>query len=250
MSARTVNLKRPAKDAVTMPRQPRLFYDHVPQHVIQRGNNRQPCFFADSDRHLYLKMLSESSQANSCTVHAYVLMSNHVHLLITSEHPCNIPKMMQTLGRRYVYYINKTYKRSGTLWEGRYKACLVGDPRYVLTCYRYIELNPVRANLCSWPGAYRWSSFRENALGESRGLITPHIDFLSLGTTDDVRRARYLELFEHAMDAQSVDDLRSHTQQQRAYGPPDFQAVLERRLGRPVAVRPQGWPKRSRSGQP
>ena len=113
--------------------------------------------------------------------------------------------MIQTLGRRFVYYFNKTYKRSGTLWEGRYKACLVGDPRYVLTCYRYIELNPVRAHICSWPGAYRWSSFRENALGESPRFVTPHADFLSLGASDEVRRSRYLELFEHAMDAQSVE---------------------------------------------
>ena len=108
-----------------MPRQPRLFYEDVPQHVIQRGNNRQPCFGSDADRHLYLKMLMEASQAHACTVHAYVLMSNHVHLLVTGSRACAIPKMIQTLGRRFVHYFNKTYKRSGTLWEGRYKACLV-----------------------------------------------------------------------------------------------------------------------------
>jgi putative transposase len=131
-----------------MPRQPRPDVIGIPQHVIQRGNNRQSCFFRPQDYRCYLQQLHEATQKHGCTVHAYVFMTNHVHLLMTPSAKGAISRCMQSLGRRYVIYFNNTYRRSDTLWEGRYKSCLVDNQSYLLTCYRYIELNPVRA---AWP---------------------------------------------------------------------------------------------------
>ena len=146
-----------------MPRKPRFNIVGIPQHVIQRGNNREPCFYSEQDYQRYLKDLSDSAKKHDCRIHAYVLMTNHVHLLVTPMVEHGISNMMQALGRRYVYYINKNYQRSGTLWEGRYKASLIDNERYLLTCMRYIELNPVRAKMVEHPGEYPWSSYQANA---------------------------------------------------------------------------------------
>ena len=146
-----------------MPRKPRFNIVGIPQHVIQRGNNREPCFYSEQDYQRYLKDLSDSAKKHDCRIHAYVLMTNHVHLLVTPMVEHGISNMMQALGRRYVYYINKNYQRSGTLWEGRYKASLIDSERYLLTCMRYIELNPVRAKMVEHPGEYPWSSYQANA---------------------------------------------------------------------------------------
>ena len=149
-----------------MPRQLRYNLPGIPQHVIQRGNNRQATFFSDEDYMRYLADLKSACDQHQCEVHAYVLMTNHVHLLMTPHNGDGIAKTMQSLGRRYVVYINQTYRRTGTLWEGRYKAALIDSENYLLTCYRYIELNPVRAEgMVDHPGKYRWSSYRANALG-------------------------------------------------------------------------------------
>ena len=128
-----------------MPRQPRIDLPHVAQHIVQRGNDRQPCFFTDGDRLRYLGDLRELALYIGCAVHAYVLMTNHVHLLVTPAESGQIPHLMQALGRRYVRYVNTRYRRTGTLWEGRYKACPVHGDAYLMRCYRYIENNPVRA---------------------------------------------------------------------------------------------------------
>src|SRR5574337_70831 len=157
-----------------MPRQRRLDLPGVPQHIIQRGNNRQPCFLREQDYRCYLSQLDEAAQAQGCRLHAYVLMTNHVHLLMTPEVVGAVARTMQCLGRRYVGYFNATYRRSGTLWEGRYKSCLVDSERYLLTCYRYIELNPVRAAMVETPGDYAWSSYRANAQGRQDRLVYPH----------------------------------------------------------------------------
>lgn len=192
-----------------MPRNPRIFIEDVPQHVIQRGNNRQACFFTAKDANVYLRILQEVLRAEGCDLHAYVLMSNHVHLLMTGTTENSVPRMMQNLGRRYVRYFNNEYGRTGTLWEGRYKSCLVADPRYVLTCYRYIELNPVRAGMCTWPGDYRWSSYRANALGEQAPWLAPQALYESLGDSPSARCKAYAELFEDGLDKEMVAILRT-----------------------------------------
>src|SRR5210317_680022 len=171
-----------------MPRRARLSIAGIPWHIIQRGNNRSACFYADEDYHRYLATLREQAEKHGCRVHAYVLMTNHVHLLITPERKDSAALLMKHLGQRYVQYINRTYKRSGTLWEGRFRSCLAQSEGYALACYRYIELNPVRANMVSHPRNYPWSSYRINAEGKKNDLIVPNEQYLRLGRTDVFRR--------------------------------------------------------------
>jgi len=178
-----------------MPRKPRFNLVGIPQHVIQRGNNRDPCFFAEEDYRRYLSDLHESARKMHCRIHAYVLMTNHVHLLVTPMVEFGISQVMQALGRRYVYYVNKTYKRSGTLWEGRYKSSLIDSDRYMLTCMRYIELNPVRAKMVNHPGEYQWSSYQNSAHGIENELIEHHPLYLALDNDPKKRQEAYRELF-------------------------------------------------------
>lgn len=177
-----------------MPRQPRLDLAGVAQHIVQRGNDRQPCFFRDVDYLRYRQDLVELGLRYGCAVHAYVFMTNHVHLLVTPERAGAIGRLMQTLGTRYVPYINDTYGRSGTLWEGRYKSCLIDTETYLLACYRYIELNPVRAAIVATPDEYPWSSFAANALGKPDALVRPHPVYLAIAPDRDSRVAAYRQL--------------------------------------------------------
>lgn len=156
-----------------MPRRPRIYLDGVPLHIVQRGHNRQPCFFPDADYVAYLEWLGDAARHTGCQLHAYALMTNHVHLLLTPGDAQAVPRLMVALGRRYVPYVNAAYQRSGTLWEGRYKSSLIQSESYLLACMRYIELNPVRAGICPDPAHYRWSSYRANALGETTSLRSP-----------------------------------------------------------------------------
>lgn len=225
-----------------MARQPRLDLSGVAQHVIQRGNDRQPCFAADLDYRNYLQELGEAAQRFGCALHAYVLMTNHVHLLVTPAEVGAVSRMMQALGRRYVACFNARYRRTGTLWEGRFKAGLVGGERHLLACYRYIELNPVRAGMVRLPGDYPWSSHAANALGADDARLTPHPAWLALGRDPSERRTAYRALFDTALPDADVAELRLHTRQQRAWGNPRFQAQIERLTGRSVAARPRGRP--------
>ena len=152
-----------------MPRKPRFTLPGVPQHIIQRGNNREPCFYSDEDYSRYLSDLGNALDRNLVRLHAYVLMTNHTHLLISPREQGAIAKVMQSLGRYYVQYFNYCYQRTGTLWEGHNKAALIDDKQYLLTCMRYIELNPVRANMVPHPRSYTWSSYHANALGSPEG---------------------------------------------------------------------------------
>jgi putative transposase len=143
-----------------MSRLPRFDLPGIPQHIVQRGNNRLPCFLDDDDRQLYLQCLLSALQRFGCRLHAYVLMSNHVHLLITPDEAGALSRLMHTFSRNYAGRFNHRHGRTGTLWEGRYKACVVGSSRYFLACSRYIELNPVRAWMVARPDDYAWSSWR------------------------------------------------------------------------------------------
>lgn len=168
-----------------MARQPRYVLPGQPQHVIQRGNNRDVIFVAEADYRFYLDKLKDACDRMGCEVHAYVLMTNHVHLLMTPYEENSLGRVMQSLGRRYVQYFNYRYRRTGTLWEGRYRATLIDAESYLLTCYRYIELNPVRAGMVSHPGDYPWSSYRSNALGQrfflpDIGRITSHACLIAM----------------------------------------------------------------------
>ncbi len=172
-----------------MARQPRLNLAGMPQHVVQRGNDRQPCFFNEDDYAHYLTGLNEACQKESCAVHAYVLMTNHFHLLLTPMQAGCVGRTMQSLGRRYVRYVNDRYRRTGTLWEGRFKSSLIDTDSYLLQCHRYIELNPVRAGTVEDPGHYAWSSHGHNAFGRHNPLLHSHPLYLALGSTNATRCA-------------------------------------------------------------
>ena len=191
-----------------MPRRPRIKLAGVPQHVVQRGINREPCFFAEEDYHSYLHWLEKAAADWHCVVHAYVLMTNHVHLLITPEAETGTAKLMQAVGRRYVQYVNRSYKRTGSLWEGRYKSSVIQAETYLLTCMRYIELNPVRASMVQDPGQYRWSSYRHNGLGQSDPRITPHPLYLALDRDAADRQRAYRALFCSQLDEAALSDIR------------------------------------------
>jgi len=232
-------------DAIRMARLPRPDLADVPQHVVQRGNDRMPCFHDDEDRWRYLTALHEMACRYACTVHAYVLMTNHVHVLATPRTAGALSLMMQGLGRVYVAGFNTRHRRTGTLWEGRYKSCLVDGDRYVLTCYRYIELNPVRARMVADPAGYPWSSFAANALGVDCAMIRPHMSYDALGATPAMRRDAYRELVYQAISDDDLAQIRAYIQQQRALGTDQFRAMVERKLGRCAAVRAAHRPRAS-----
>ena len=231
-----------------MPRQIRYNLPGIPQHVIQRGNNRQATFFAEEDYTRYLSDLKSACDSHQCEVHAYVLMTNHVHLLMTPLKEDGIAKTMQSLGRRYVVYINHTYRRTGTLWEGRYKAALIDSEQYLLTCYRYIELNPVRAEgMVDHPDEYRWSSYRANALGEVDELLKPHPLYLALGVSPQARQATYRALFDAHIDEHSLLAIRESLNQCRVLGSERFKDQIEHALSRRVRPGKPGRPKKPQS---
>ncbi len=215
-----------------MPRRARLSLPGIPWHIIQRGNNRSVCFHAEEDYQFYLHYLNEFAGKFGCTVHAYVLMTNHVHLLLTPARADSAGLLMKHLGQRYVQYINRTYKRSGTLWEGRFRSCLTQSESYVLACYRYIELNPVRAGMVNKPQDYRWSSYHANGLGKASAFITPHDEYRRLGKTDVERREAYRALFRAHVDEALVEEIRGATNGNFALGGKRFQAEVEAALGR------------------
>jgi putative transposase len=227
-----------------MPRRARLRIAGIPLHIIQRGNNRGVCFFSESDYYVYLQCLRELSARYSCDVHAYVLMTNHVHLLLTPRVPDGASVLMKHLGQHYVQYVNRTHGRSGTLWEGRFRSSLVEIEWYFLRCQRYIELNPVRAGIVRSPEAYRWSSFAANALGRRDALVTPHAAFIALGGEDSGRRAAYLELFRTELEPRELDEIRMSTNAGYAIGTERFRREVEQEVGRRAGPGKSGRPTR------
>lgn len=225
-----------------MPRRARLAIAGIPWHIIQRGNNRSACFYAEEDYLRYLDTLGELSKKYTCAVHAYVLMTNHVHLLLTPKKADSAALLMKNLGQRYVQYVNCVYRRSGTLWEGRFRSCLTQSEEYVLSCYRYIELNPVRAAMVQYPREYRWSSYRGNAEGVTNDLLTPQAEYLRLGHEDEVRQAAYRELFKSHIDSRRCDEIRTATNSNYALGSERFKAEIEQALDRRVTPGKNGRP--------
>jgi putative transposase len=226
-----------------MPRRPRLNLANVPLHVIQRGNNRQACFFADEDYRFYLHWLRKGAEKYGCDVYAYVLMTNHVHLLLSPHGKKSVSGLMQSLGRRYVQYVNRIYKRSGTLWEGRFKASLVNAEEYLLLCYRYIELNPVRAGMVTDPGAYPWSSYRWHGLGERDELIRDHGLYQALGSEASERQQAYRALFRSQLDGDALTQIRKAVSKELVLGNERFRQEIERVLGRRLEPKKRGRQK-------
>lgn len=215
-----------------MPRKPRIYLPGVPNHIVQRGNDRQACFFEEENYQFYLHCLEESCQRYEVSLHAYVLMTNHVHLLMTPSDEIGISRVMQLLGNRYVQYVNKKYKRSGTLWEGRHKASIIDAEKYLLTCYRYIELNPVRAGMVSHPVDYPWSSYHHHATDKVATFIEDHDVYMRIDTDVVERKKAYRELFKIGLDERHVHDIRKMTQFCKPLGNHRFQDEIDKILCR------------------
>ena len=229
-----------------MARLPRFVLPGQPQHVIQRGNNRQATFRTEDDYLFYLDKLSEAADKHQCDIHAYVLMTNHVHLLVTPHTKEGIAKMMQTLGRYYVQYFNQHYKRTGTLWEGRYKATLIDTEHYLLTCMRYIELNPVRAkNMVTHPSKYPWSSYHHNALGQQDKLITEHGEYKRLDIIKENRLSAYRQLFRSRIPDIALNAIREATNKAWVLGDNNFKRRIENKLNRQVESNGHGGDRKS-----
>jgi putative transposase len=227
-----------------MARLPRYTAQGLVQHIVQRGNNRVATFATSVDYQFFRECLQTACAKHGCQIHAYAFMTNHVHLLMTPSSEDGIGKVMQSVGRRYVQYFNRTYRRTGTLWEGRYRATLIDSEQYLLACYRYVELNPVRAGLVARPEDYPWSSYRANALGATDALVTPHERYGALGAEAVTRQAAYRALFENALNESTLRSIRETTNKAWALGDVRFREGIERLLHRRTEPLPRGGNRR------
>lgn len=231
-----------------MARQPRPILPGIPLHIVQRGNDRTDCFRRDGDYLLYLRHLRELCEELGCAVHAYCLMTNHVHLLLTPSTAAACAVLMRNLGQRYVQHFNRTHQRSGTLWEGRFRSFLVESARYVLACYRYIEQNPVRAGMVSSPSEYLWSSYPANAGLRFDRLVTPHPEYVAISADPAARHQAYRELVEGTLAPEELGKIREAAQKGIPLGGEAFKAKVEIDLGRRIARGKRGRPKKMGSG--
>ncbi len=228
-----------------MPRKHRNFLPGIPLHIIQRGNNRQVCFYTERDYVVYLDKLYEYSEKLDVAIHSYVLMTNHVHLLLSPANTYGASQLLQSLGRYYVRYINATYNRTGTLWEGRFKASMINSEQYLLTVSRYIELNPVRANMIDHPAEYPWSSYHQNALGKKIKLITSHAVYNSLGNNKLERQLAYQSLFVNHIPDYTVEEIRKAANKGWVVGDARFKQQIEKQLGYSIPPLPRGGDRKS-----
>lgn len=225
-----------------MARLPRLTVPHYPHHIIQRGNNRQEIFQGRADYELLLDLIDENAKKHQVAIHAYVLMSNHFHLLATPETAEGIPQMMQAVGRRYVRNYNLRHQRTGTLWEGRYRSTLIQAERYLLACMVYLDLNPVRAGMVADPADYGWSSHQHYIGRRTDKLVTPHPLYWELGNTPFARDQAYSELVRAGIGQEQQRALTDSVLRGWALGEPDYVADLQRRTERRVARAQAGRP--------
>jgi len=217
-----------------------------PHHLIQRGHNRQVIFFTEADYHAYVAALRQAKSTYQCRIYAYVLMTNHVHLLVEPLQAADLGRFMQSVGRRYVRYINDTYQRSGTLWEGRYKSALISRDEYLMMCSRYIELNPVRAGMVRHPGEYRWSSYRGRACGLPDALLDDDPWYTGLGPHAQARQQAYQTWVDSPKRGEEWAHIRQATQQGRVMGTEQFQRAIEAMLGRRLIGAVRGRPRKDR----
>jgi putative transposase len=227
-----------------MARRPRFIVENQPHHIVQRGHNRAPVFFSERDYLYYIECLQTAAARYGCDVHAWCLMTNHIHLLVTPPTKQALSGMMQMIGRLYVRHINARKRRSGSLWEDRFKVSLVDADDYLLSCMRYIELNPVRARMMRTPGGYRWSSYGQNARGEG-GLAKPHALYRSLGATQEERQEAYRDLFDRAVSQDDLNLIRQSIQGSWVLGNDNFRARMERKTKLSARPKARGGDRRS-----
>ena len=232
-----------------MPRQPRLYLPGVPLHVTQRGVNHCAIFVDDTDRQHYYQLLRDTTVECDIAVHAYVFMGNHVHLLLTAPGCDALARAMRKAGQCYVQAFNHRHQRSGPLWQGRFKSCLVDSEHYLIAVYRYIELNPVRAAMVERPEQYRWSSVHANLGLIDDPLVAPHPRFTALGQDRAARTSAWRDLLQKGIRLGDIEGIRAHLKQERALGDQRFRAMVEKSVGRPVRIRPRGRPRRPLDGR-
>ncbi|MCK5540561.1 MAG: transposase [Deltaproteobacteria bacterium] len=229
-----------------MPRKPRFYQPGVPAHVFQRGHNKLPVFFEDFDYLEYLRCLKKSADKYGCDIHAYVLMTNHVHLLLTPQREDSISQMFQSIGREYVRYINQKYQRCGGLWEGRHKGNIIESCRYLLLAMRYIERNPVRAGIVKHPAEYRWSSYIANALGKSSAILQPQEEYLALEQTSQGRCTSYKALFKEITNIDEQELIRQSLSSGTPLGSDHFKKAVEEVSGNKIGYSVRGRPAKER----
>ncbi len=226
-----------------MPRRARHYIAGQPYHVVQRGNNREPCFIEIENYQFYVELWQELSKKFGVAVHAYCLMTTHIHFLVTPDTDDGISLVMKQVGSRYAQYINKKYKRTGTLWEGRHKSSLIQSERYLLTCYRYIELNPVRAGMVEKPEEYKWTSYHANAWSDVSWLV-PHYEYLCLGKNAVERSFAYRELFRYQIDSVDLHRLRKSIHYCQPVGDEHFAQLIDDKYGIKFGRMERGRPRK------
>ena len=226
-----------------MPRRARMYIGGRPYHIVQRGNNREACFIEEENYQFYLELWERLSQRYGVSVHAYCLMTNHIHFLVTPETETSVSNTMKVVGSRYAQYINLKYGRTGTLWEGRHRASLIQDERYMLTCYRYIELNPVRAGMVTQPEEYCWSSYGVNAWGDKHWL-TPHTEYQRLGKTTEEQCHAYRELFRYHLSDADIHGIRQAAHYCQPIGDDRFCEQIQLKYGIKLGKTQRGRPKK------
>lgn len=228
-----------------MARLPRFVFPGYPQHIIQRGNNRMDILHDEEDYWVLWSTLRDAAERFRCAVHAYVLMPNHFHLLLTPSEADGVGKLMQYTGRFYVQHANRRRSRTGTLWDGRYRATLLDPDRYLLPVSRYVELNPVRAGLVGTPAEYEWSSYGANALGADDELVHTHPAYVALGENADDRQAAYTRRFDPPLTVAELQRIRDATNKAWVLGDDDFCSGIEAQLNRRARPQPRGGDRRS-----
>lgn len=229
-----------------MPRRARMYLPGLPYHVVQRGNNREPCFIEPENYHFYLKLWKTLSRRYGVSVHAYCLMTNHIHFLVTPGTETAISTTMKVVGSRYAQYINLKYNRTGTLWEGRHRSSLVQTDQYLLRCMRYIELNPVRAGMVNRPEEYRWSSYGAHAWGD-KAWLTPHAEYIGLSENFADRRHAYRELFRCQLSEADLHQIRKAAHYCQPIGDDRFREMIEKQYGIKLGQSKRGRPKKIRA---
>ena len=226
-----------------MPRRARMYIPELPYHIVQRGNNREPCFIEPENYHFYLELWKTLSKRYGVSIHAYCLMTNHIHFLVTPESETSISTTMKVVGSRYAQYINLKYKRTGTLWEGRHRSSLVQTEKYFLTCMRYIELNPVRAGMVLRPEEYKWSSYGVNAWGD-KSWLTFHDEYLRLGKVKSECHHAYRELFKHQLSEADLHIIRKASHYCQPVGGDRFKEFIEKKYNIKPSYEKRGRPKK------
>jgi putative transposase len=227
-----------------MPRRPRQYLPGMPYHIVQRGNNREACFFHIDDYDQYLHLLKTMMKRYGVQLHAYVLMTNHVHLIMTPEATDSISLVTKAVGSSYARYMNVTYKRTGSLWEGRHKASVIDSDNYLMVCYSYVELNPVVAKMVDQPEEYQWSSYTCNGWGDVSALITPHEVYLRLSPDVDERLRYYRTIVAEGISDAELLEVRRATHYCQPLGNEKFKKQIENKIGNKLGYMKPGRPKK------